>query len=198
MSDRSTTNSYRSAANLSTVGHLRGQRRRLLAGPDDLVAPGTHADQHDRDADEVRDEAQVVARSRGEVAGVARGADVLAPAGQLGVLADRVVQNRLVVGERVERRVLLAAVARAHLDPLEAAEDVELRDHERRERVDPRGVLQRHEVEPAGAPWAARRGAELAAALANLGAELVVQLGRERPRADTRGIRLGDPPDLVD
>ena len=41
-------------------------------------------------------------------------------------------------------------------------------------------------------------GAELAAALADLVAELVVELGRERAGADARGVGLGDAPDLVD
>src|SRR4051794_8224066 len=196
--NRSSADSYRLAARCPLAKTSRGKRGGLLAGPDDLVATGSDADQHDRHADEVRDEAQVVARGGGQLPRAARGADVLAPAGELGVLADGMVQHGLVIGEGVERRVLLTAVARAHLDALEAAEDVELRDHERRERVDARGVLQRDEVEPAGPARAARRRPELAAALADLAADLVVELRRERAGADAGRVRLRDAPDLVD
>jgi hypothetical protein len=69
--------------------------------------------------------------------------------------------------------------------PVEAAEDVELGDDERGHRVDARGVAQGDEVEPAGAPRAARRRAELAAALAQPLADVVVQLAGEGP-APTR------------
>src|SRR5262249_14934666 len=139
-----------------------------------------------------------VARRRRQIAGAARAGDVLAPARQVGVLARRVVQDRLVVGEGVEARLLLTAVARADLDRLEAAEDVELRDHERGHRVQPRGVLERDEVEPAGAPRAPGGRADLAAALADLGPDVVVELGRERAGAHARRVRLRDAPDLVD
>src|SRR3954451_11708129 len=188
---RPTQDSYRLAAAVSP-GSSGGKRGRLLAGPDDLLATGPDPDQHDRHADEVGDETQVVARRDRQVARAARGADVLAPAGKLRVLADRVMQDGLVVRKGVERRLLLAAIARAHLDALEAAEDVELGDDERRERVDACRVLQRDEVEPARPARAARRGAELTAALADLRAHLVVELGRERARADARGVRLRD------
>ena len=50
----------------------------------------------------------------------------------------------------------------------------------------------RHGVEPAAAARAAGDGAELVAALAEPLADLVVQLGRERPGADARGVGLGD------
>ena len=45
---------------------------------------------------------------------------------------------------------------------------------------------------------AAGGGAELAAGLADLLAELVVELGGEGAGADARGVGLGDAPDLVD
>ena len=43
-------------------GRSCGQRRRLLAGPDDLLATRPDPDQDDRHADELRDVAQVVSR----------------------------------------------------------------------------------------------------------------------------------------
>src|SRR3954447_3349162 len=60
------------------------------------------------------------------------------------------------------------------------------------------GGAGRHEVEPAGAAGAAGGGAELAAALADLGADRVVELGGERARADARGVGLRHAPDDVD
>src|SRR4029079_4921513 len=77
-------------------------------------------------------------------------------------------------------------------------QDVELGDRQRRHRVDARGVAQGDQVQPARAPRPPGGGAELAAALADLGAEIVVELGRERAGADARDVRLGDAPDLVD
>ena len=77
-------------------------------------------------------------------------------------------------------------------------EHVELGDHEPGEAVHARGVAERHQVEPAGAPGAAGGGAELAADLADPLAELVVELGRERAGAHARGVRLGHAPHLVD
>ena len=59
-------------------------------------------------------------------------------------------------------------------------------------------VAQRHGVEPAAAAPPAGRGAELAALLEQVAADLVVELGRERPGADPRGVRLHDADDLVD
>ena len=56
-------------------------------GPDDLVAAGADADQRDRDADEVGDVGEVVARGLRQLALVAAGGDVLVPARQLLVLA---------------------------------------------------------------------------------------------------------------
>src|SRR5262245_1148559 len=120
-------------------------------GPDDLLAAGADADEDDRHTDEVGDEVEVVARGLGQVGERAALGDVLAPAGQRDVLAHRVVQDRLVVREGVERRPLVAAVARADAEDVEAAENVELRDDEAGERVQARGVAQRDEVEPAGA-----------------------------------------------
>ena len=99
------------------------------------------------------------------------------------VLAGRVVQHGLVVGEGVEDRLVLAAVARADRMRVEAAEHVELGDDERGERVDARGVLQRDEVEPAGAPrrgrsWCRtrRRAARISSPISSC------ELGRERAR----------------
>ena len=144
------------------------------------------------------DELQVVARGRRQVRLLAAVGEVLAPAGHLDVLAGGVVEHRLVVGEVVELRALGAAVPRAHAQPVEARQHVELGHRERGQRVDPRRVAQRDQVEPADAPRAPGRGAVFAAALADLVGDVAVELGRERPRAHARAVGLDHSPDLVD
>ena len=152
------------------LGLSRGRGRATRGGeplalhPDDLLAARADADEHDRHLDRVGDEVQVVARGLRQVGRRAALGDVLAPAVELDVLAAGVVQDRLVVGEVGEVRAVEAAVGRADLDLVEAGEHVELRDRQRRQAVDARGVAQRGDVQPAGAPRAAGRRAELAAA----------------------------------
>jgi len=67
-----------------------------------------------------------------------------------------------------------------------------------REAVDPAGVAQLHEVEPARSARAAGGGAELAAGGAQARAEVIFEFGRERAGANARGVGLGDAPDFVD
>ncbi len=105
------------------------------------------------------------------------------------------------VGKALQSRAVVAfgaLVGGGHREDLLAAEHVELGDRERGQPVDPRGVLERDEVEPAGPTRAARGGAELAALLAQLLSGLVVELGGERPGADAGGVGLGHAPDLAD
>ena len=90
--------------------------RRALADPHDLVARRADAEQRHRHADEVLDEAQVVARCLRQLFLAAAARHVLAPAGQLLVDRERVVEHRLVVGERLERGAVGALVAGADLE----------------------------------------------------------------------------------
>jgi len=108
------------------------------------------------------------------------------------------VQHRLVIRVVDEARFLGAAVGGAHAQGAEAGEHVELRDRERRHRVEARGVAEGDQVDPADATGAAGGGAVLASRLAEGVAELAVELGRERAGADAGGVGLGDAPDLVD
>ena len=77
-------------------------------------------------------------------------------------------------------------------------QDVELVEHDAADAVDRDRVAQRHGVEPAEPPRPPGGGPELAAPLGGAGADLVVELGRERPGADARRVRLHDADDLVD
>src|SRR4051794_27614381 len=167
-------------------------------GPDHLVAAGADADEADRHADEVGDVVQVLAGCLWEVGLGPALRDVLSPA--LELLIDRrdAVQHRLVIREALELGALRAAVLRADAEALLAGQDVELRDDELRQAVDARGVAQRDEVDPAGAPRTPGRRPELAALRPQLLAELVVELGREGAGADACGVGLGHAPDLVD
>src|ERR1700691_5599951 len=92
----------------------RGDRRAPCVGPDHLIAarPDPH-ERHGRAA-VLGDEVEVLARRARELRDAPARADVLAPALELRVRRCRVVQHRLVVGEAVELRALLTAVAGAH------------------------------------------------------------------------------------
>src|SRR5580704_18325048 len=83
-------------------------------------------------------------------------------------------------------------VAGADLDRIEAIENVEFCQ---RQPVDAAGsdrLTHQHGVEPAAAPLASGIDAEFAAPAADLLADLVLQLGRERPLPDPGRIGLAD------
>ena len=89
-------------------------------------------------------------------------------------------------------------VARAHGQLVERGEHVELRQRDRRDPVQPHGVAERDEVEPAAAALAAGDRAELAAELAHPLLVRPLDLGRERTRADARDVGLRDADHGVD
>ena len=72
-------------------------------------------------------------------------------------------------------------VCDAHLDRGERIEDVELRDEDLREAVEPRRLAQHDCVEPAGTPTALGVHAVLVATVDEAVTDLVEQLGGERP-----------------
>ena len=77
-------------------------------------------------------------------------------------------------------------------------QDVELVHGERGEAVHDRGLAQDDQVEPAAAPLAPGRRAELVALLTEQATAFAFVLGRERAAADARRVRLRDAEDLVD
>ena len=107
------------------------------------------------------------------------------------------MQHRLVV-----RRVVVAPavglVGDADLDRLERVEHVELRERDVRERVEARRLARHRHVEPAAAPAAPGVGPELVAALDEQVADVVGELGRERPSAHPGDVGLRDPDDPAD
>ena len=88
-------------------------------------------------------------------------------------------------------------VGRADRDGLESAEDIDLRDRERREAVEARDVAQEHEVEPAAAPRAPGRRAALAADPLEVLLLPGFGPGQERPAADAGRVGLRDPDHLA-
>ena len=89
-------------------------------------------------------------------------------------------------------------VAGAQAHHRHSVQDVELRDAQPREAVDPNRAPQARDVEPAAAAGPPRRRAELAAPGGEAAPRLVVQLGGERPGAHPGRVRLGDPEDVAD
>ena len=89
-------------------------------------------------------------------------------------------------------------VGDAQADRLDAGQDVELVEDDGGVRVHGDGVAQRHGVEPADPARPAGDGPELAAALGDALADVVEQLGGERPGAHPRGVGLHHADDLVD
>ena len=81
---------------------------------------------------------------------------------------------------------------------VEVVEDVELRDGEFGQRVEPHGVAQHDGVEPAGPATTAGVGAELAADGDDVFADFVEQFGGERSGADAGDVRLRDAEHPVD
>src|SRR6187455_2100265 len=121
----------------------------------------------------------------------------LAPTGH--GLVDRLALSEPVDQKR--RRVLDLAVepiASADLDLGQAVEDVELRQAETGDAVREHRAPQQHGVEPTATPRPARRRAELVADRTQSPADVVVELGGERTRANARRVSLHDTEDVVD
>jgi hypothetical protein len=90
------------------------------------------------------------------------------------------------------------AIGGAEIDLVKAVEHVELGQ---RDTVDAAGLDRLphcHRVKPAAAPLASGDDAEFAAALAELLADRVVELGRKRAAADARRVGLGDTEHVAD
>src|SRR4029077_3543934 len=150
----------------------------LATARDELVAPGSGADQLDRRADELADPLDVVAAGLRQVVPTAGGADLLLPPrhrliGRLAVLVVRDVRQRVVETFASE------VVAGADLQQRLVVEDVETHERSASDTVHLDCVAGDGGVEPTDAARPPRHRAELVAALADLIANLVEQLGRE-------------------
>src|SRR5262249_43510959 len=105
---------------------------------------------------------------------------------------------RALAGREMVDLLAVQPIAGADLDRLKAVEDVEFRQ---RQAVDAAGadrLADQHCVEPAAASGTPRIGTELAAALADLAADGVVLLGRERTLADPGRVGLAQAEHIAD
>src|SRR5690606_14392750 len=155
-----------------------------------------HRHPSDRHPDPLRDVLDVGACFRREVAEAASPADVRLPAGQLFVYRLALVEDPLLAGELGEY-LPLVPVGDRHLDGVERREDVELGQEEPGERVDARRITQRHQVQPATTSPPTCDRPVLPAQLDHLVADLVVELGGERPGSHPGDVRLRHADDLV-
>src|SRR6266511_2817397 len=166
--------------------------RGAAAARQHLLAVGAGSDERHLDVQHVLDEVDVAPSSFGQIPELRAVLQGLSPPWQ--DLVDRlaVVEVRLVGRKVVGLGPVAEPVAEADGNLVEGREDVELRQGQRGEAVDARGIAQRNEVEPAAAPLASGDGAELAAELADAHLVGTFDLGRKRSLANAGHVRLGD------
>src|SRR3954465_12086063 len=92
----------------------------------------------------------------------------------------------------------IQTVTGAHLNGLEAIENIEFCQRQPVDAAGPHGLAHQHRIEPAAAPLAPGVDAELLAAAADLLADLIVQLGGKRPLPYPRRIGLADAEHVAD
>src|SRR5436190_13930297 len=168
-----------------------------LGAHDRVVALGAGRDDPDLTADELREPVDIAPGGGRQPAEVANTAGALRPAGQR--LVDGLARlEDGEVGGHLADRLTLAPVRDAHLDLGEVIENVELGEGYRIEPVDTDRVADDHRVEPPAAAGPSGRGSVFVAAIADVLLEGAAGLGRQRPRPNARGVRLGDADDAVD
>jgi hypothetical protein len=156
------------------------------------------ADEADLDVEFACDEVDVRARRVGQPVQVFDPVQRLGPAGER--LVDRlgVVEVALVGGKLLRLEAVRQAVSRADRQLVERGQDVELRQRQGGEPVQPRRVSERDEVEPAAAADATGHRPELTTEVADSLLVRPVDLGRERALTDARHVRLRNPEHRVD
>src|SRR5260370_41385830 len=169
----------------------------LAAAGDELVASGSRAEELDRRADELADPLDVVAASPRQVVPAAGGTDLLLPPGHrlVGRLAVLVMRD---VREREVETLASEVVPGTDLQERLIVEDVETHQSRAPDAVQFDGVARDGGVEPLDPALPSRHRAELMAALADLVADLVQQLGWKRPVAHPRRICLEDSDREID
>src|ERR1700740_31929 len=90
------------------------------------------------------------------------------------------------------------AIAGAHLDRIEAIENIELGQRKPIDAAGPDRLSHQRRVEPAAAPLASGVDPELPSPAADLLANLTVEFGRKRPLADPGRIGLTDAEHIAD
>ncbi len=119
------------------------------------------------------------------------------PARHIHVNGAAILQATVVQGQ-TPGPLSVELIAHAQAQRVDAVQHVELGDTDPAHSVERHGAFQQQQVEPAAAARPAGGGAELLAPPAEVLADVVEQLGRERTRTDPRGIRLDDAQRVVD
>ena len=184
----------RGPGSVSQVPNFGGSRKlavHYVKADDGLVAARTDADVADRRAGELLQAEDVVLGFLREFFEGGAAGDVLVPGRHRfvdggGVVEVGLGQRHFVVADAVD------VVGDADRDFADAGEDVELGQEVVGEAVDAGGVAGDDGVVPAAAALAAGVHADFAAGFLQVFAPLIKQLGRERARADARGVRLDD------
>src|ERR1700730_2720180 len=170
-------------------GTTRPLIRKRVAHQHRVVALGTGGEQGHGRFDQFFDAADVLDRQRVELRPGAGAARTLVPA------FYRLV-DRLALGlnggacRQVMQYLAAPAIGGANLDLGEGVEHVELGERDAGDAAYLHRLAHHDRVEPAAAPFAPSDDAELAAALAQLLARRVLELGRKRAVADAGGISL--------
>src|SRR5690606_35919005 len=154
-----------------------------MAPQDRLVAVRAGRHDVDRRTRDFGEPLEIAFRVGGQRVPVAHTDRALAPARHL--LVHRLAVADLVGTERQQvERAPAASIRSAQLDGRQPVEDVELGYDEARDAVELDRALERRRVEPAASARPAGDGAELFADGGQVRADLIVQFGRERARAD--------------
>ena len=169
----------------------------ILGDDDCLVAVRADGGDAETDARDLCHAREVLLGILRQVFVLADLADIALPARER--LIDRLdFREDLEAGRDLVEDLALVLVGDAHLDLVEAVEDVEARDGHVIDARDQPRIAHDAGIEPARATRTARDDAVLVAFLADLVADGVELLRRERALADARAVRLDDADDLVD
>src|SRR5436305_7973939 len=101
-------------------------------------------------------------------------------------------------GGKVLDFTAVETVADAHLDLVEAVQNIELGERQPIDSAGTRGLAAQPRIEPAAATWPPGHRAEFAPSLAKAASNLVVLFGGERPLAHPRRVGLADAEHIID
>ena len=158
---------------------------------------GTDADDADGDLELAFEEFEVGDEIGRELSSGSEGGKVGIPTGEGDVLGGD-GSELAGVGELGSALAGSSAVVGAGLDFSEAVEHVGFHEVELGDAVEHDGVAESRQVYPAGAAGTAGGGAKFATSLADLLADLVVELGGKGAAANAGAVRFGNAVDFVD
>lgn len=164
---------------------------------DGLVAVGAYGYVAEADAGHFAHAFEVFAGVFRQVFVLSDAAGVAFPAGECFIDGFYIGEDFEAGGHFVED-LAVVFVVHAHLDFIEGIEDVEARDCHVVDAAEVSGIAHYAGIEPAGAARTAGYGAVFMAAVADLVADFIELLCRERAFADAGTVRFDDADDFVD